>query len=146
MIEGCGVPFSSITTCAGLAVAISLGCGDNAATPDAAEGDAAVEAQAFDADDSAKASDAAVVPRGARVLGISVVLGDLDFQKNVRTAHDAGASATNVSLAWDKESSVRSAQALQTTAVMAPTPRRPRRCSIPCSMSQTSCSPKSALL
>jgi hypothetical protein len=84
-----------------LAAGVPLACSDDPAPAEAT--DAATEAQAADGSDAPNdASDAAVVPRGARVLGVSVVLGDLDFAKNVQTARDAGAGTTNVSLAWDE--------------------------------------------
>jgi len=95
-------------TCAVTAAALSLpaGCGDDDV---GSAVDPALEASAGDhvdvpdgAKSDASASDAAVVPRGARVLGVSVVIGDLDFLRNVQTARDAGASTTNVSFAWDE--------------------------------------------
>lgn len=95
-------------TCAVAAAAATLpaGCGDDDA---GSAVDAAVEASVVDHEDVADggagdgdASDAAVVPKGARVLGVSVVIGDLDFLKNVQTARDAGARTTNVSFAWDE--------------------------------------------
>ncbi|MDB4939560.1 MAG: hypothetical protein JWP87_6532 [Labilithrix sp.] len=91
-----------IATAGALAIAASvpLGCGDDAAPAD--PGDAAIEAATPDANVASDAGvDAAVVPRGTRVLGVSVVVGDLDFQKNVRIARDGGATTTNVSFAWD---------------------------------------------
>lgn len=85
------------------AAALPAGCRDDAAE---ATADAALEATVGDAADAADSDagsvDAAVVPRGARVLGISVVIGDLDFFRNVQTARDAGASTTNVTFAWDE--------------------------------------------
>jgi hypothetical protein len=80
-----------------------LGCGDDAAQ---GETDAALEATTTEAGGSeagteAGPGDAAVVPKGARVLGMSVVIGDLDFLRNVQNARDAGARTTNVTFAWD---------------------------------------------
>ena len=43
-----------------------------------------------------------MVPKGARVLGLSVVIGDVDFLRNVQTARDAGARTTDVTFAWDE--------------------------------------------
>ena len=80
-----------------------MGCGDDAV---GAGVDAALEATIAEAGDAADAdaglADATVVPKGARVLGVSVVIGDLDFLRNVQTARDAGARTTNVTFAWDE--------------------------------------------
>ncbi|MDB5215824.1 MAG: hypothetical protein JWO86_3751 [Myxococcaceae bacterium] len=95
-----------VVTCAAAAAvaSIPIGCGDD---PAAIGVDAATEAttlvEAGDAADADAGSvDAAVVAKGARVLGVSVVIGDLDFLKNVQTARDAGARTTNVGFAWDE--------------------------------------------
>ena len=90
---------------AGAALAsIPAGCGDDAAS---SAGDAARDATSADVGDGDAAlgdagGDATVVPSGARVLGVSVVIGDLDFLRNVQTARDAGARTTNVTFAWDE--------------------------------------------
>ena len=47
------------------------------------------------------AGDGGVAARGARILGLGIAIGDLDFQRNVQTARDAGAQTTNLSFAWD---------------------------------------------
>jgi hypothetical protein len=53
------------------------------------------------AESGVDAGEAGVIPRGARVLGLAVAIGDLEFQQNVRTARGAGAQTTNLSFAWD---------------------------------------------
>lgn len=63
--------------------------------------DAAVEAPVAEAG-AGDGGDATVVPRGARVLGLAVAIGDVDFQKNVQIARDAGAQTTNLTFAWDE--------------------------------------------
>jgi hypothetical protein len=83
------------------AASAPLGCGDDAAPGNA---DAALDSMTVEAgggDAGAGPGDAAVVAKGARVLGVSVVIGDLDFSRNVQTARDAGARTTNVTFAWD---------------------------------------------
>ncbi|AKV02114.1 hypothetical protein AKJ09_08777 [Labilithrix luteola] len=47
-------------------------------------------------------TDAAVVPRGARVLGLDVDLSGQTLLEHVQTARDAGATTTTVSYAWDE--------------------------------------------
>lgn len=46
-------------------------------------------------------ADAAVAPRGARVLGLDVDLSGQTLLEHVQTARDAGATTTAVSYAWD---------------------------------------------
>ena len=90
---------------AGAALAsVPAGCGDDA---ESGARDAALDAPNADLDagDAAPGDaggDATVVPKGARVLGLSVVIGDVDFLRNVRTARDAGARTTDVTFAWDE--------------------------------------------
>jgi hypothetical protein len=89
----------------GAAVAsLPIGCGDEyvASGSDAALEATTAEAGDAAADGDADFADATVVPKGARVLGVSVVIGDLDFLRNVQTARDAGARTTNVTFAWDE--------------------------------------------
>ena len=94
-----------LAACAVAAAAASapLGCGDD---PAVAGVDAALETTTAEAGDAsggdAGLRDVDVVPKGARVLGVSVVIGDLDFLRNVQTARDAGARTTNVTFAWDE--------------------------------------------
>src|SRR4051794_5648550 len=45
------------------------------------------------------ADGSAVVPKGARTLGISMPIGDVAFAENVQIAYDSGVRTTNVSLA-----------------------------------------------
>jgi hypothetical protein len=96
--------FLVIATCglAALGASLPLGCGDDVSDPATASDAATEAAQAPDASDAPDARDGAVVPRRARVLGLDIVVGDVDFQKNVRAARDAGATTTNVSFAWDE--------------------------------------------
>ncbi len=84
--------------CAALA-GLPAGCSSD---PTSVSDDAAVvsEDAGVEAGDGGS-GDAALVPRGARVLGIAVEIGDLDFQKNVQTARDAGAQTTNLTFAWE---------------------------------------------
>jgi hypothetical protein len=83
---------------AALFASVPAGC---SSTPTSvSDDDAGVDAEAVDAE-AVDAGDASVVPRGARVLGLSVAIGDLDFQRNVQTARDAGATTTNLDFAWD---------------------------------------------
>ena len=78
----------------------SVACSD---PPTAVGGeDGAVEAQAVVEGGAGDGFDAAVVPRGARMLGIAVEIGDVDFQRNVQIARDAGAQTTNLTFAWDE--------------------------------------------
>jgi len=92
---------SSLGGCAGALLAASgpVACSDTATS--AADVDAAQPADATADGADADAAEATVVPRGARVLGVSVVIGDVDFQKNVQLIRDAGARTTNVTFAWD---------------------------------------------
>jgi hypothetical protein len=94
------------TGAAALALAsVPAGCGDDAASTAA---DAALDApsahvDAGEAPLGEAGSDATVVvAKGARVLGLSVAIGDLDFLRNVQTARDAGARTTDVTFAWDE--------------------------------------------
>lgn len=86
------------------AVALALlaaACGDDAAadrTPDASPD--VIVADAPPSPDAAP--DAAVVPRGARVLGLSVAIDDTDFPANAQLARDAGAQTTAVTFGWDE--------------------------------------------
>jgi hypothetical protein len=89
----------AVSGLAALVATIPLGCGDDAA---GAGSDAGFEAEAAGSDAAGSDADASVVPKGARVLGISVAIGDVDFQQNLQTARDAGARSTNVSFAWDE--------------------------------------------
>ena len=84
--------------CAAL-MGLPVGCSDD---PTTVSEDAAVEAQAVVEAGGSDGGDAAVVPRGARVLGVAVEIGDVDFQRNVQTARDAGAQTTNLTFAWDE--------------------------------------------
>ena len=91
-----------VTSCVGglgVVLAMPAGCSDDA-TP--VSQDAAVEPQAVVEAGQGDGGDAAVVPRGARVLGIAVEIGDVDFQRNVQIARDAGAQTTNLTFAWDE--------------------------------------------
>lgn len=84
------------------ALLASVPAGCSSAPTGVDPGDAAAEAALDDGGDTdAGDADAAVVARGSRVLGVSVAIGDLDFQRNVHTARDAGAQTTNVTFAWD---------------------------------------------
>jgi hypothetical protein len=83
---------------AALFASVPMGCSDDTSL---SGGDAAPEAQTTEAGDAGSDADAVVVPRGARAIGLSVEVGDLDFQRNVQTARDAGAQTTNLSFAWD---------------------------------------------
>jgi hypothetical protein len=74
------------------------GCSDTATS--VGGDDAAIEAQAIEAG-GGDAGDAAVVPRGTRILGLNVEIGNVEFQRNVQTARDAGAATTNLLFAWD---------------------------------------------
>lgn len=80
----------------GLAASIVAGCGDDA--PAGTTLDAGLDAPLL----VESGTEASVVPKGKRVLGIAMPIGDLSFGQNVQTAYDGGARATNVSLAWDQ--------------------------------------------
>lgn len=84
--------------CAVLA-ALAAACSGDPVSIDAE--DAAAEAPTVEAG-GGDGADAAVVPRGARVLGLAVEIGDVDFTTNVHTARDAGAQTTNLTFAWDE--------------------------------------------
>jgi hypothetical protein len=51
--------------------------------------------------DAGAASDAAIVPKGSRTLGIEVDIYSLKFPDQVRAIVDAGARTTNASFTWD---------------------------------------------
>ena len=100
--------FSFVMSCAtwfagcGVAATLASGAGCSSAEATANVSDASVEAEAgADAEPDASTA-AAVVPRGSRVLGVGVGIGDLDFQNDVRLVHDAGARTTNLTLAWNE--------------------------------------------
>ena len=101
--------FVLVATCAAGAALASVpqllaGCGDDTASgaADAARDTSNANGDAGDAAlGDADGPDATVVPKGARVLGLSVVIGDVDFLRNVQTARDAGARTTDVTFAWD---------------------------------------------
>ena len=77
-----------------------MGCGDDPNAGDAEVGDAATP---FDALSAVDAGDAAPpVPKGSRVLGVSVAIDDSDFPSNLQIARDAGARTANAKLAWDE--------------------------------------------
>jgi len=94
----------AIATCAVASIftSIPVGCGDDPNAGGAEVGDAAppVDASAVDAQDAGDA--APPVPKGSRVLGVSVAIDDLDFPSNLQIARDAGARTANVKLAWDE--------------------------------------------
>lgn len=90
----------AVTGLAAMVAALPLGCGDEAA---GAAADAGMDAEAAPLTDGGGGdADASVVAKGARVLGISVAVGDVDLRKNLQIARDAGALGTNVSFAWDE--------------------------------------------
>ena len=84
-----------------LAVALSLlfACEDDTKTNpvDAGATDAGADAVSFDAGDGA----AAVVPKGARTLGVAIAIDRADFPEQAHAIADAGARSTNVSFPWD---------------------------------------------
>lgn len=88
-----------LAACAAVALGagIAAGCGDDATGPRPSV-DASFDAASL----LDSAVDATVVSKGQRVLGIAVPIEDLAFADNVQIARDAGARATNVSLAWDE--------------------------------------------
>ncbi|MDB4940665.1 MAG: hypothetical protein JWP97_199 [Labilithrix sp.] len=89
-------PVLSLATFAGVALAMACGASDDA-LPGSAEGGTA-DGPATDVTDAGPG----VVPRGGRTLGLAMIIGDLDFAGNVQIARAAGATATNVTLAWDE--------------------------------------------
>ena len=88
----------AIAVCAvGGAAGIGAGCGDDGVAP-APVGDGG----AGDGADAEPDGEARMVPKGTRVLGISMAIGDLAFGNHVQLARDAGVRATNVPLGWDE--------------------------------------------
>ena len=79
--------------------ALPVGCSDEPSGP-LPPSDAASDTQVSSGDGGVR-GDATVTPRGTRVLGLAVEIGDVDFQSNVRTARDAGAQTTNLTFGWD---------------------------------------------
>ena len=82
---------------AGLAASSGAGCGDD---PPASRPSTDASFDAPSTIDSG--ADTSVTPRGERVLGLAVPIGDLAFAQDLQAARDAGVRATNVSLAWDE--------------------------------------------
>jgi hypothetical protein len=75
--------------------AVFAACGDDpAATPPR---DGGVEPS-----DGGPEADAAVVPRGARVLGVDVAPNSVAYPNGVTLARDAGVSSTNARFAWNE--------------------------------------------
>ena len=94
------------------------GCSD---TPTSVNDDDAAIPTPPPAEGGVDAGDAGVVPRGARVLGLGVAIGDTDFQASVRTARDAGAETTNLSFGWDDVERAYDAGALDASDDASPT-------------------------
>lgn len=81
---------------------VALACGGDGS--EGPRGDAGLDAPdgAPERDVGAGAADAAVVPRGSRVLGVAVAIDDTDFPTSAQTARDAGSQTTSVTFAWDE--------------------------------------------
>lgn len=92
--------FAFAVAAAALIAAAPLACSDDEVT----SADAGAEAATADASEGGAdgASDAGVVARGARVLGVAVAVEDLEFPPGVLAAREAGARSTNATFGWDE--------------------------------------------
>jgi len=92
---------AALLSSAAFALVTLAACGDDEvvrAGPDASPLDGSMADGALDAPDAAPMPP---VPKGGRVLGVSVDLADLDFAQDLAVVRDAGAQATSITLSWN---------------------------------------------
>ena len=83
--------------------AFAVACGDDAPSSPAPADAIAPDGAALDGgSDAAADADPPIVPKGSRVLGVTLDVTSMQFPRNVQLVRDAGAASSALGFAWDE--------------------------------------------